>query len=124
MTETLLDAFGDAWRALRDIVERLDGAPEEEREAMRDDLVAAVDQALVTWTRARETLAAQHGGYSTGDQVLYVREVEVGALAGELGGFIEDWRKSGGGRALLADEILTRVRPLLAEPGNPEAHQP
>lgn len=90
---------------------------------MRDELAAAVDQAVSTRTRAREALAAQYGGYEQGDQLLFVREVNVGALGRELDGFIEDWQRSGGGKAFTADEILTRVRPLLVEPGNPEAHQ-
>ena len=122
MSDPLLDAFGDAWRSLRDLVERLDAAPAEEREELRDELVAAVDRALTTRTRARESLAAQHGGYWGGDQVLFVREVEVGALGRELDGFIEGWPPSGGG--LLVDEIVKRVRPLLVEPGSPEAHHP
>lgn len=124
MTDTLLDAFEDAWRALRATVERMDAAPEDDREGMRDELAAAVDQALRTRTRAREALAAQYGGYHQGDQILFAREVDVGALGRELDGFIEDWQTSGGGKALTADELLTRVRPLLVEPGNPESHQP
>jgi hypothetical protein len=122
MSDPLLDAFGDAWQSLRDLVERLDAAPADEREGLRDELVTAVDRALTTRTRARERLAAQHGGYGVGDQVLFVREVEVGALARELDGFIEGWPPNGGG--LLVDEILKRVRPLLVEPGSPEAHDP
>lgn len=124
MSDPLLDAFDDAWRALRATVERLDATPEEDRAEMRDELAAAVDQALTARERARETLAAQYGGYGEGDQVLFVREVEVGALSRELDGFIEDWRRSGSGKGFLADEIATRVRPLLVEPGNPEVHQP
>ena len=122
MSDPLLDAFGDAWRSLRDLVERLGATPAEEREGFRDELVAAVDQAVTARTRARESLAAQYGGYSVGDQVLFAREVEVGALSREFDGFIEGWPPSGGG--LLVDEILKRVRPLLVEPGSPEAQHP
>ncbi len=123
MPDTVLDAYEDAWRALRATVERADATSEEEREAMRDELAAAVNEAVSTRTRARETLAAQYGEHGQGDQVLFVRETQIGALAGDLDGFVEDWQKSGGGQGLLADEILARVRPLLVEPGNPEAHQ-
>ncbi len=123
MTDTLLDAYEDAWRALRATVERADAASEEQREAMRDELAAAVNEAVSTRTRARETLAAQYGDHGQGDQVLFVRETQIGALASKLDGFVDDWRRSGGGKGLLSDEILTRVRPLLVEPGNPEAHQ-
>ena len=123
MNDSLLDAFEDAWRALRSVVERADAAPTEERDALRDELAAAVDQALTTRTRAREAVAAQYGD-KQGDEVLFAREVDAGALGRELDGFLEDWRMSGGGKALTAEEIVTRVRPLLVEPGNPEAHQP
>ncbi len=124
MSDPLLDAFDDAWRSLRATVERADAAAGEDRERMRDELAAAVDQALTTRARARETLAAQYGDYEKGDQVLFVREIQVGALARELDGFIEDWSRSGGGKGFTAAEIVKRVRPLLVEPGNPEAHQP
>jgi hypothetical protein len=118
----LLDAFADAWRSLQNTVQRLEAASDEQREAARGELVAAVDEALSTRRRAREALAAQHGGDWKGDQILFVREVAVGALSRELDGFTEWWPSDGGG--LLAGEILERVRPLLVEPGNPEAHQP
>lgn len=122
MSDPLLDAFADAWRSLRDVVERSDAAPEADREGMRDNVVAAVEEAISTRTRAREALAAQHGGYSNGDQILFVREVNVGALSRELDGFTDWWPSNGGG--LLVGEILERVRPLLVEPGKPEANQP
>ncbi len=124
VSDPLLDAFEDAWRFLRTVVERVDGAPADERDAMRDELAGAIDQALSTRARAREALAARYGGDVEGDQVLWAREVQVGALSAEIDGFVEDWRQSGGGKALTADELLTRVRPLLVEPGDPEAQEP
>ncbi len=122
MSDSVLDEFEDAWRSLRDLVERLDAAPADDREARRDELVAAVERAFSLRTRARETLAAQYGGYDAGDQVLFVREGNIGALARELDGFADRWPRRGGG--LLVSEILERVRPLLVEPGSSEAHQP
>lgn len=114
VSDPRLDAFGDAWRNLRQVVER--------GSAARDELVAAVDRAVATRVHARESLAEEHGGYWVGDQVLFVREVEVGALARELDGFIESWLPGGGD--LTVEEILEQVRPLRIEPGNPDAHMP
>jgi hypothetical protein len=122
VSETTLDAFGDAWRSLREVVERLEAASDEDREGRRDELVAAVDQAVRTRVAARETLAAQYGGHGVGDQMLHVREVEVGALGKELDGFTEAW--SPGGGDLPVDRILDHVRPLLVEPGSDEAQEP
>lgn len=109
-----LDAFEHAWRSLHAIVER--------GSTPREELVEAIDQAVTNRVRARESLADEHGGSWVGDQVLFAREVEVGALARELDGFIDRWLS--GGRDLPVDEILEQLRPLFVEPGNAEAHAP
>lgn len=122
VSDSTLDAFGEAWLSLREVVERLEAVSDEDREGRRDELVAAVDQAVRTRVAARETLAAQYGGRGVGDQMLRVREVEVGAFGKELGRFTDAW--SPGGGDLPVDRILDHVRPLLVEPGSDEAHGP
>jgi hypothetical protein len=97
-------------------------AESNEASPTRDDLAAAIDHAVRTRTHARETLAAIHNGYWVGDQVLYEREVKVGALARELDGFAAAWEPGGG--AQTRDQLLESVRPLLVEPGSVEAHRP
>ena len=113
-----LEEFESAWRNLRDVAQRAESDPE----AIRSELVRAVDQAVMTRTYSRETLAEMYGGYWVGDQYLFESEVRVGALARELDGLVQSWRFGGGD--LPAAEVLAQVRPLIVTPGSLEDHEP
>lgn len=118
MSDPRLDDFEEAWWDLRSVVQR---ALREGPETVRNVLVAAVDRAVETRTHARESLASMHG-YWVGDQILFEREVRVGALARELDNFATEWVY--GEPSLSASEILRWVARLLVTPNSPEAHHP
>jgi hypothetical protein len=90
-------------------------------EAVRSELVQAIDKAIMARTYSRETLAQMYGGYWTGDQHLFDAEVRVGALARELDNLVERWTM--GERDLPAREILARIEPVIVTPGS-EDHPP
>jgi hypothetical protein len=90
---------------------------------MHAELVAAVDDAVIARTRARDGLAADAGDdYGIGDQPLFESEVKVGALARELDGFVDVWKR--GGRDADAAVILQEVKAIMVEPGSYDAHKP
>jgi hypothetical protein len=112
-----LEEFEMAWQNLREVVQRAKSDPE----AVRSELVQAIDNAVTARTYSRETLARTYGGYWTGDQLLFETEVRVGALASELDGLVESWTLGGGD--LPAREILARIEPLIVTPGSSEDQQ-
>jgi hypothetical protein len=112
-----LEEFEAAWQNLRLVVQRAKADPE----AVRSELVQAIDKAIMARTYSRETLAQMYGGYWTGDQHLFDAEVRVGALARELDNLVERWTM--GERDLPAREILARIEPVIVTPGS-EDHPP
>jgi hypothetical protein len=111
-TDPRLEDFESAWQDLRSVVQQAQSKPE----AVRRELIEAIDKAIVARTHSREMLAEIYGGYWGGDQVLADAETRVGAFSRELDALAKRW--SLGGDDLAATEILAQVERLIVTPGS------
>jgi hypothetical protein len=109
-----LEEFESAWKNLRAMVQQAQSDPE----AVRSQLVGAIDHVVMARTHSRETLAEIYGGYWGGDQTLAEAETRVGAFTRELDGLMQSW--TFGGDDLPTGEILAQVERLVVTPGSNE----